>query len=205
MRARRYLVVLIFLILALALLVRMHFTVVDLRAELAEHEAFSSNLWDEYQDAILTNALLRAKLMNLHENLSLSTLQIEACLAQLPTTLTAPQQRIPISDVRFARDSVVINIEDVVPGVIAPTGSMEPLLTEDTIVLELTPESPSEILPGDIIIYELQNDRIIHRVIEVGWDAKGWYAITKGDSNAIPDPEPVRFSDVRGVLVGIIY
>ena len=58
---------------------------------------------------------------------------------------------------------------------------------------------------GDIIIFEHKNTRIIHRIVKIGWDTGGWYAHTKGDSNPAEDPFKVRFKDVKGVVVGIIY
>jgi hypothetical protein len=46
---------------------------------------------------------------------------------------------------------------------------------------------------------------IVHRVIEIGNDEDGWYAITKGDNNPTPDPWKIRFEWVRRITVAVIY
>jgi Fe-S-cluster formation regulator IscX/YfhJ len=42
-------------------------------------------------------------------------------------------------------------------------------------------------------------------VIETGEDSNGWYAIFKGDNNPIRDPSKVRFSQIRRIVVAVIY
>ena len=71
----------------------------------------------------------------------------------------------------------------------------------------IIPKSSDEIKIGDIISYgtHYNDDIIIHRVTKIGKDAEGWYAIAKGDNNAISDPEKIRFSQVKRILVGILY
>jgi uncharacterized protein (UPF0248 family) len=46
---------------------------------------------------------------------------------------------------------------------------------------------------------------IIHRVVKIGQDSEGWYAILKGDNLSQEDPEKVRFDQVQRVVVAIIY
>ena len=50
---------------------------------------------------------------------------------------------------------------------------------------------------------------IVHRVIKIEEDEQGWYAITKGDNNKFDDVVlsfgKVRFSQVKGVIIGLIY
>ena len=46
---------------------------------------------------------------------------------------------------------------------------------------------------------------IIHRITSIGYDNDGWFCNTKGDNNAVTDPEQIRFSQVNGVVVAIIY
>ena len=46
---------------------------------------------------------------------------------------------------------------------------------------------------------------IVHRVVRTGYDRNGWYAIAKGDNIEQPDPDKIRFDQINGVLVAIIY
>jgi signal peptidase len=58
---------------------------------------------------------------------------------------------------------------------------------------------PVSVLPdvGDVISYEVQGERITHRVVEVREDG----VITQGDSNLEPDGWIVRPADIRGRMV----
>ena len=87
---------------------------------------------------------------------------------------------------------------------------MVPFFDEGSNALQIVPESPEQIEVGDIISYEsrrvdLQGVVIIHRVIEKHKDEQGDYFVVKGDNNSQPDPEKVRFNQIRRVLVGVIY
>jgi len=83
---------------------------------------------------------------------------------------------------------------------IAPTNSMEPGI-DDGMYVVLDPDVPPEdIIPGDIIWFETPAFKAIHRVMEVGEDASGWYCQCQGDNNSsIPDPVLARKEDIRGV------
>jgi hypothetical protein len=180
----------------------------QLARALADEQVTTTVLQQEVMDLLTVNQLLRAHVISLHENLSGSAILRDACLrtlAPLQANHTAPPSRIAAKDVRIANDAVVIRISDVIPGIVGPTRSMVPVLDNNTMVLEITPSAPGAIAVGDIIIYALDDDRIIHRVISTGTDADGWYAIVKGDNNPREDPLRVRFSQVRGLVVGIIY
>lgn len=141
-------------------------------------------------------------------NLSKTTSRLEtvyaACLLRIPEDVEAPQIRTS-EDVLVSKQAAIVRVADLIPGIIGPTNSMYPLLSANTTVLEKKPISEEELYIGDIIIYEYRDTRIIHRIFDVGFDDEGWYAITKGDNNPHTDPEPVRFEQVRGLLVGIIY
>ena len=85
------------------------------------------------------------------------------------------------------------------------TNSMLPLLDEGYNGLEFVPESRDEIHVGDVISFFYKGENYVHRVIEIGTDEHGWYAITKGDSNKFIDDGKRRFEDVKGVLIGVIF
>jgi signal peptidase I len=84
---------------------------------------------------------------------------------------------------------------------------MEPLISDKAHGIELKPKSPSELKVGDVILYksDFTTGLVIHRIIETGYDENGWYSIVKGDNNAEQDPGKVRFDQINGVLIGIIY
>ncbi len=44
-----------------------------------------------------------------------------------------------------------------------------------------------------------------NNIVKIKEDEEGKYFITKGDNVPIPDPVKVRFKDICGVVVAIIY
>ena len=117
----------------------------------------------------------------------------------------SPQDHIKESEIKVYDDRVVIERGNMIWSKFSDTNSMDPLLDIGHNGLEIIPESPEEIKVGEIIAYDKGDTRIIHRVVEVGKDNKGWFAIAKGDNNLIADIGKVRFEQVRGILIGIIY
>jgi signal peptidase I len=154
---------------------------------------------------------LRQRAIAYSENASKLTIISEYCKQACPSAFISGQEiadpatRISISDILNQQNGVFITIPGVREGVIAATNSMDPVMDTNNIVLQITPSDPAQIETGDIIVYSLGSDRIIHRVSDTGHDIGGWYAITKGDNNRRADPERVRFDQVLGVVVGIIY
>ena len=84
---------------------------------------------------------------------------------------------------------------------------MDPFIDAEANSFEIKPGNESDIKVGDIISYKPSDysGMIVHRVIKIGMDEQGWYATVKGDNLKSPDPDKVRFSQINGVLVGIIY
>ena len=119
--------------------------------------------------------------------------------------ITPPQVRIGADTLRLEENYVRFDVTGVEVGIVSDSKSMVPILDENNLVLEIMPKSPGEIRVGDIIIYELNGERIIHRVIEVGADDDAWFVIAKGDNNPVADPEKVRWQQIRGVVIGIMY
>lgn len=173
--------------------------------DLARERVFAEQVFTENQQIRAANNVLRSRVIQLEQNLSLSEMKVFACVGKQPLPNMTPKNRVDLSDLHFTERTVVLNIDGAMPGVIAPSNSMAPLLSADNVVLEKVAESPGDVFVGDIIIFEQDGIRIIHRVIEIGWDESGWYAITKGDNNPQPDSEKVRFGQIRGLVVGIVY
>jgi signal peptidase I len=178
--------------------------------DLANQELVLQALIEENNDFRAVNNELRAQVVELSNNLSRASNIAQICTLNCPAVLNStydipsPTVRVPLSDILVSKNNVLLNIPDVQHGIVAATKSMDPLLDENDVVLEVTPQSPVDVHIGDIIIYNYQGERIIHRVVAIGHDNLGWYAITKGDNTLRNDP-PVRFEQISGVVVGIIY
>ena len=116
-----------------------------------------------------------------------------------------PLDRISYDSIHKTQDSISIDIENPVIVAIANTGSMKPTFDEGANLIEIVPKSESELHVGDIASYQRGSDVIVHRIIEIGADENGWYAVFKGDNNPTADPGKVRFEQIRRLGVGIVY
>lgn len=127
-------------------------------------------------------------------------------LIELETGIPSPTDRIKLDNIK-ANDSVVlVQIGNSYLSEFTDTDSMLPTLDSGAIGIEIIPRNESEIYEGDIISYSISDGSIIiHRVVQIGNDSEGWFAVTKGDSVPFVDKEYVRFSQIRGILVGILY
>lgn len=84
---------------------------------------------------------------------------------------------------------------------VLPTGSMEPVLNENCVLLVKTiPFQQLKI--GDIILFERKDGVIVHRIIAFSDSRR--YVATKGDANASSDTTYVTEENYQGVVVGII-
>ena len=121
--------------------------------------------------------------------------------------LSTPSDRVSEDRIHVYSDRIVIDIKDASWATFTPTHSMEPLISEKANGIETKPKSFTELKAGDVISYksEYADGIIIHRIIKTGFDENGWYAIVKGDNNSEQDPGKVRFDQINGVLVGVIY
>ncbi len=117
----------------------------------------------------------------------------------------SPANRISEDQIKVYEDRVVLEINGVQWASFTDTNSMDPVIDTGANALQLVPKSPQDIILGDIISYQTDKGVIIHRVVEIGQDNQGWYAITQGDNIAQKDPQKVRFGQVKRVLIGIIY
>jgi len=119
--------------------------------------------------------------------------------------LNSPSDWISEDQIKVYDDKVVLELEGTTWASFTDTNSMDPFLDETANAIEIMPESAKEIQNGDIISYQSKDSVIIHRVIYVGEDIEGTYYLVQGDNNNYPDPVKVRFNEVVGVLVAIIY
>jgi len=120
----------------------------------------------------------------------------------------SPSDIISEEHIRVQEDRIIIMVDNPQWAMFTNTNSMDPVFDEGSHALQIVPTSSEDISVGDIISYETTDNTnrvIIHRVVEIGQDKEGWYAVTKGDNNPIEDPEKVRFIQVKKLLIGIIY
>lgn len=119
----------------------------------------------------------------------------------------SPSDHIKESQIHVYDDRVVIDAPGASWASFTDTNSMDPFFDETSNSIELKPSSPADINPGDIISYRsgITGDLIVHRVVSRGVDDSGVFYLVKGDNNPVQDPEKVRFEQVHGVLIGIIY
>lgn len=116
----------------------------------------------------------------------------------------APFDFIKTNQIEVYSDRIVINVNDASISEYASTGSMKPILDENSNGIRIIPKSEENVHIGDIISFKQNNELIIHRVINKGEDENGTYFVTKGDNNIIND-EKIRFKDIRYITIGIIY
>jgi signal peptidase I len=118
--------------------------------------------------------------------------------------IETPQNHLEDDRVLIFEDRVILYVKNSSLSWYGDTGSMLPILNKNARGVKVKPESPEDIGAGDIITFKRDEELIVHRVIEMGEDKEGEYFITKGDNN-LGDDGKVRFEDIKGVLVAIIY
>lgn len=119
----------------------------------------------------------------------------------------SPQNRIKEKDVRIFNNEVIIKIDNAEWREFIDSNSMDPFIDEGTATIEIKPKNEEEIKTGDIISYNIDgiDYALVHRVVEIGNDEEGIYFITKGDNYYKNDPYKIRFGQIEGVVVGVLY
>lgn len=119
----------------------------------------------------------------------------------------SPIDRIMDKQILVYNSMVVLNVSGVEWTKYTDTNSMDPLLDDTANGLEIRPETEKDITIGDVIVYEptWTHGLLTHRIISIGEDEQGTYYIVKGDNSEAADPEKVRFNQISGVLVGVLY
>jgi len=119
----------------------------------------------------------------------------------------SPNDWVKEDQIKVYSSQVILDVKDAQWATFTDTHSMEPVISARANAIEIVPKSADEIKVGDIISYqsEYADGTIIHRVIEKNTDANGAYFILKGDNNPSQDPGKIRFSQVKRVVVAIVY
>jgi len=121
--------------------------------------------------------------------------------------LESPQDHVNEESIHVFNDKIIIDVDGASWSTFTNTNSMDPLIDVGANGLEITPAKPTDVRVGDIVSYKPESKKglVIHRVVSTGHDGTGWYARTKGDNNPTIDPDKVRFENIHGVLIGVVY
>ncbi|MBI5072870.1 hypothetical protein HZA99_03560 [Candidatus Woesearchaeota archaeon] len=119
--------------------------------------------------------------------------------------IMSPQDHISEDAIHVSDANVVLDIPHAQWSSFTDTNSMDPLLDVGANGIEIIPHSADDIHLGDVISYQSGSDMVIHRVIGIDSDDSGIYYTIKGDNNPIADNVRVRFADVSGILVAVVY
>lgn len=117
----------------------------------------------------------------------------------------SPKIRIHRSMIHVYDDKIVLDIKEPLLTSYTGTNSMEPTLDNGMYGVAIRPVAREDIQVGDIIGFNKNNSTIAHRVVRIGWDDDGWYALTKGDNKLLRDFIKVRWHEVMNVQVGVLY
>lgn len=88
-------------------------------------------------------------------------------------------------------------------GFVVTSGSMSPRIPKNSVIF-VKKKAFSEIREGDVITYQVGERAVFvtHRVVEVNRSEK--YFVTKGDANETEDGGKIYFSQVKGVVAGMV-
>jgi signal peptidase I len=119
----------------------------------------------------------------------------------------SPANHVTEDQIHVMNNQVIIDLPGAQWAKFTDTNSMDPVFDAEANTLEIRPKNTREISVGDIVSYKsnLYEGIIVHRVVATNYDSEGWYMTLKGDNNAFNDPEKVRFSQVNGIVVAVIY
>ncbi|MFH0868315.1 MAG: signal peptidase I [Candidatus Woesearchaeota archaeon] len=162
---------------------------------------------EEYKVPIMTGYTVKEKVF-VPEYVKTECIE-QIVIAEKPTgeEKASPVDRIEDSDVNVNSNSVRIDIRNAKWRKYIDSNSMDPLIDEGTTTIEIKPKDANEIKIGDIIAYDVDgyDYAFVHRVVGIKNDRDGVYFVTKGDNYYKEDPDKVRFSQVEGIVVGILY
>lgn len=153
-----------------------------------------------------TGLIILAFLIGLSLNMTGTAPETEMPIG-IQSTGMAPSNWIPQEKIHVYRNYIQIDLKDAVWANFTDTKSMIPVLSTNSNAIQIKPKTNADIKTGDIISFrnKINQRRIIHRVIGMGYDSEGKYFITKGDNNIEEDPFKVRFEDIERIVVAVIY
>ena len=115
----------------------------------------------------------------------------------------SPGDWIEKEDIKAYDSRVILKIPNAKIAGFTDTNSMDPVIDENANSIEIMPSENLKV--GDIISYNFGGRKVIHRIVNISEDKEGMYYVVKGDNNLRVDKEKVRFEQISGVVVGILY
>lgn len=145
--------------------------------------------------------------VHINDSFALNMPKTEFSFSNKPKEKPSPQDWISEDQIHVTNAGVRIDIQNAEWARFTDTNSMDPVFDAGSNAIEIVPSKSSQIQIGDIVSYysPTAGATIVHRVVETGYDEEGWYAFFKGDNINSNDPEKVRFSQIRRIVVAIIY
>lgn len=127
-----------------------------------------------------------------------------------PKEKISPRDIIKLSQIEITTAGGLYHIQIVVDGrvtiaEIADTNSMDGLMDIGHNALLLADFDKEALEVGDIIVYQTDFGKIIHRIVEKGIDISGVWYKCKGDNNFRKDPYIIRKPNILYLCIGIIY
>lgn len=121
-------------------------------------------------------------------------------------TLTeiSPSDWINREDILVKEDYILIKVSGASISNYADTGSMKPLIDENSNGIRIVPKSSEDINVGDIISYEKEGRLFVHRITGTGFDESGVYFVVQGDNANYSDGK-IRFEEIRYVTIGVLW
>ena len=135
---------------------------------------------------------------------SSSNLEVPFATGLVSFDASSPSDWVSGEDIVVFDDYIILRIANATLSNYADSGSMRPVLDEDSNGIRIVPGNVDEIGVGDIVSFRFGRNLIVHRVVEKGVDSEGIYFIMKGDNNFVSD-EKVRFNQIEYVTVGVIW
>jgi hypothetical protein len=122
------------------------------------------------------------------------------------TNIRGSQDWIKQNQIHVYGDKVVIDVNISNWATYEDTHSMQPTFNSDSNGIEIMPENENQLKIGDVVCYKnYLNQSVVHRIVNIGTDKEGKYFIMKGDNIPLPDPYKVRFNQISGVTVIMVY
>jgi len=121
--------------------------------------------------------------------------------------LKSPGDWVKEDDISIKEKYVIVKLANATWSKFTDTNSMDPVIDEFSNSIEIKPTSPEQLKIGDIISYKstFMPGFLIHRIVDIRTDEKGLYYVVKGDNTNYADAEKVRFEQIKGVVVGVLY
>lgn len=123
----------------------------------------------------------------------------------IPQEKPSPQDFVKERDIYAYNNKIVFYISDPFISKFSDTNSMDPTFDIKANGIEVKPKSTADISVGDVISYNTDEGIIVHRVVEINRDDEGWYAIAQGDNEVLHNFAKIRFEQIKGVVVAVIY